>query len=82
MNRYRIQFATRCPKNGIRVNQELLIEHKGVIDVELIVSAIEEIERSRPMYQEAIADLLSCKLPGKLTIKAHHHGVDITTERQ
>lgn len=81
MNTYTCEFHQQCPNNGVRVKYELKIESETVIPVEDIVSAVSQIEAGEPKFHEEYADELTAGLPGKQTLKAHHHGVDIETIR-
>ncbi len=81
LNIYTTAFACNCPTNGVRNNYTLRIEATEVISVEQIVAVIESIESGEPVFHEEIAGQLAARFPGRHTLKAHHHGVDIETQR-
>lgn len=81
MNTYSIQFHCNCPVNGIRIGYRLRIETTEVVPVEQIVAVIEAVESGEPAYHEELADQLASRFPGKHTMAAHHHGVDVETIR-
>ena len=78
MNRYAHTFYVKCPSNGKRIAYHLTIEAQGMIMVEEILAAC---AAHKAGYHEAIADDLVARLGGQHVLKAHHHGVHITTER-
>ena len=78
MNIYRHQFVSHCPNNDKPIIYALEIETDSVIQVEHIVTACSLHKRA---YHEAIADELHQRFDGRQTIRAHHHGVDIETQR-
>lgn len=79
MNIYRHQFVSHCPNNDRPIIYSLEIETDSVIQVEHIVTACALHKRA---YHEAIADELHQRFGGKHVLRAHHHGVDITTVRE
>lgn len=79
MNTYETTFVRQCPVNGLLIIYRLQIRSPGPIMVEDILQVIKELPTEG--YHEAFADLLAAKLPGHHTMRAYHHGVDITTER-
>lgn len=79
MNTYTIKFMVKCPNNDAVIIYALSIESKVTIMVEGIVEAVDALPRAG--FHEDIADLLTMALPGRQTLKAHHHGVDIQTVR-
>jgi hypothetical protein len=81
VNAYSIQFASRCPTNGVRINYTLRIETREVIPVEQIVAAVEAVESGEGAYHEEIADHLAAQFPGAHLLSAMHHGVLIETTR-
>lgn len=78
MNIYQYQFASTCPNNKRPIIYSLTIETDKMIYVEKIVVAV-ELQGSQ--YHEPMADALHAQFGGRQTLKAHHHGVDITTVR-
>lgn len=79
INIYEHQFISTCPENGKPIIYSLRIETTGrMIHVEHIVTATAMIKSG---YHETIADELYRRFAGKQVLKAHHYGVDITTER-
>jgi hypothetical protein len=82
VNAYTIQFASRCPTNGVRINYTLRIETGDMLPVEQLAAAVEAVESSGGAYHEEIADQLAAQFPGKHTMTAMHHGVLIETVRE
>lgn len=80
MNTYAIEFFSNCPNNGVRVKYHLRIETTNMIRVEDIVTEAERVEDGT-LFHEEIAERLALALPGRQTLTAHHHGVDIITVR-
>lgn len=78
LNTYRATFFARCPVNHARVQYVLEISTPAVIAVESINDAVEGETRG---FHEDIADRLHQALGGTQILSAHHHGVDIRTER-
>jgi hypothetical protein len=78
MNIYRHRFIAKCPHNGAQILYSLEIETDEVIHVEHIVTACALLDSG---FHEEIADSLVKRFNGMQTIKAHHHGVDIETQR-
>lgn len=79
MNTYTIKFMVKCPNNDAVIIYALAIESMATIMVEKISAAVDALPSSA--FHEAIADLLTVELPGRQTLRAHHHGVDIETVR-
>jgi hypothetical protein len=79
MNTYTIKFMVKCPNNEAVIIYALSIESKITIMVEAIIEVVDSLPRAG--YHEDIADKLTMALPGRQTLKAHHHGVDIETVR-
>lgn len=82
MNIYRATFIAMCPSNGARVQYHLEIEVPAAttIRVEEINEAL-LLEEFQQGYHEEFADQFAARFPGKQTLRAHHHGVDIETIR-
>lgn len=78
MNIYSTAFVSECPVNGKRINYELQIESQETIKVEAILKAVSRVEAE---FHEDIADRLFNQFGGIQTIRANHHGVQITTVR-
>jgi hypothetical protein len=78
VNIYTTHFFAECPNNGIRIRYELRIETAEVLDVEFIVSTVEQIDHG---YHEKIADDLLEAFGGTQTLIADHHSVVIETRR-
>jgi hypothetical protein len=79
MNIYRHQFTRLCPNNGLAIAYHLTIETPQVLMVESIIEGVENLpERG---FHEAFADTLTRVLPGRQTLIAHHHGVELETHR-
>lgn len=78
MNRYAHNFVVECPNNGRRIMYWLTIDALRTIMVEAIVSAC---AKHQTEFHEVIADKLFEEFGGFQILKAHHHGVQITTER-
>jgi len=83
MNSYTLDFSTRCPVNGARIRYTLRIETPAalMLPAEQLIATVEELESGAPLFHEEIADRLAAAFPGKHTMRAHHHGVDIETTR-
>lgn len=79
MNRYGITFMAKCPNNDKIIRYALGIESKATIMVEEILRAVDALPAAG--FHEDIADTLTTTLPGRQTLFAHHHGVDIETVR-
>jgi hypothetical protein len=79
MNRYSITFMAKCPNNDRIIRFALSIESKATIMVEDILKAVDELPATG--FHEDIADALTVAVPGRQTLCAHHHGVDIETVR-
>ncbi len=77
MNTYRYSFAAACPGNGEQIIYSLELQHKDMVRVEHIKLAC---ALHKEGFQEAIATDLHARFGGRLTIRANHHGVDVTTE--
>lgn len=83
MNTYRVEFFAKCPSNGVRIKYDLTIEAPAgrVLMAEHILMHVESLT-GRPAFHEQLADHLARLLPGRQTLRAHHHGVDIETVRE
>lgn len=79
MDRYSIPFTVNCPSNDQTIAYAFSIESNCMIMVEAIMSAINDLPAQE--FHENIADALAKALPGRHTLIAHHHGVDIETVR-
>ncbi len=78
MNTYKTKFKALCPVNGRVIDYSLQIDTAETIPVEDILSATSAI---KPEFHEVIADELKMRFPGRQTLVAFHHGVEITTVR-
>jgi hypothetical protein len=79
MNIYRHQFVCACPANKQPIIYQLEVRSLKMIYVEKIVVACQMWQQE---FHEKIADALELQFPGTLQVlKAHHHGVDIETQR-
>ena len=79
MNKYETKFRNQCPTNSLVIDYYLVIEHDRKI---LVEDLTECLSKMMPSYHETIADYLVDKFGGKQTLRAMHHGVLITTERE
>lgn len=79
MNKYTISFVRKCPANGFAIAYRLTIETAETVMVEAIKDEILALPETA--YHEDLADSLAACLPGRQTLVAHHHGVDIETTR-
>lgn len=80
MNIYRFQFVSRCPVNRKPIVYEL--ELRKPDDAKVLVEHL-EIAASlyETAYHEQLADYFFKQFGGQQVLKAHHHGVDIETQR-
>ncbi len=78
INIYRHQFVCVCPANKQPIIYNLEIQSKKMIRVEHIVLACQMFQQE---YHEKIADDIHGRFGGFHILKAHHHGVDIETQR-
>ena len=79
MNVYEKQFVSVCPNNGQAIIYQLRIETTDeMVQVEHINLACALFSRG---FHEDIANSLFNRFGGRQVLKAHHHGVDITTTR-
>lgn len=78
MNTYRTCFHAICPSNEVRVFYSLTIEHHEMIKVETITEVVSSMTIG---YHEDFADRLALCLPGRQTLRADHHGVEIESRR-
>lgn len=69
----------KCPNNGEIIRYALSVESTATIMVEDILVAVDAIPFVG--FHETIAEQLAARLPGRHTLIAHHHGVDIQTVR-
>lgn len=79
MNTYTYTFLVKCPVNKQVIRYELAIETPDRILVEKIMAIVDGLPEAG--FHEDIADTLAAELPGRHTLRAHHHGVDIKTVR-
>ena len=79
MNTYSHSFRIKCPSNGKTIGYRLQIQSLEKVMVEEIVQAVLALPATG--FHEDVADLLAEKLPGLQIVRAHHHGVDIETQR-
>lgn len=77
-NIYRHKFYSACPNNSQVIAYDLEISTDKMVQVEHIVTACALHAKD---YHEAIADALHARFGGYQVLKAHHHGVDIETQR-
>ena len=79
MNIYRHQFVCRCPNNSLPIIYQIEVQSKKMIYVEKIVIACQMWQQD---YHDKIADALAGQFPGTYQVlRAHHHGVDVETQR-
>lgn len=79
MNVYEKQFVSVCPNNSQSIIYQLRVETDDkTVMVEHINTACALFSRN---YHEDIANSLFNRFGGRQVLKAHHHGVDITTVR-
>jgi len=79
MNIYRHQFVVQCPANRQAIIYQLEVRSEKMIYVEKIVIACQMWAQE---YHEKIADALALQFPGtEQILRAHHHGVDVETQR-
>lgn len=78
LNTYRTSFSAACPTNGVLITYDLTIKVETMIVVEALQEFLWGIKQG---YHEDIADSLWLKFGGHQTMTAHHHGVEINTER-
>lgn len=79
MNIYRHQFVSSCPVNKQPIIYKLEIRSKTTIYVEKISAACQIWKRG---LHEDIADDLARQFPDThQVLTAHHHGVDLETQR-
>lgn len=78
VNKYAYRFVNTCPVNNRPVQYHLVIESLVTIEVEKIM---EKCAGFAPGFHETIADELHAEFAGHQTLRAHHHGVDIETQR-
>lgn len=81
VNLYAAEFFAKCPGNGARVKYTLEIQTTAMVMVEQINDVLLS-DRFREGYHEAFADHLADVLPGRQTLRAFHHGVQIETTRE
>lgn len=79
MNQYKHTFMVKCPVNDKIIRYALVIQSASRILVENILSVVDALPATG--FHEDIADTLAAALPGRQTLTAHHHGVDIETQR-
>lgn len=79
MNIYRHQFVCVCPANRMPIVYQLEVQSLKMIYVEKIVVACQMWQQE---FHEKIADALAQQFPGThQVLRAHHHGVDVETQR-
>ena len=76
MNTYKHKFNSRCPNNNLVIRYKLKIEASFMVQVEHIVTAC---GLHASAYHEDIAKAVHLRFGGRVTLRAHHHGVDILT---
>jgi hypothetical protein len=81
LNTYAAEFFAKCPGNGARVKYTLEIRTTEMVMVERINDVL-LTDFFREGYHEAFADHLAQHLPGRQTLRAFHHGVQIETIRE
>jgi hypothetical protein len=80
MNQYTHSFLVKCPVNDKVIRYTLVIQSLDRIMVEDILRAADALPSTG--FHEDIADTLVIQLPGQQFLYAHHHGVDIATQRE
>lgn len=78
MNIYRTRFSATCPNNGVVIEYDLTLVASRVIMVEAITDKLSEFQTG---FHEDFADVLHSEFGGLQQLRAHHHGVEITTFR-
>lgn len=78
MNIYRYRFTATCPANNRHVEYSLTLRCGRMILVEEIAKACAAIKEA---FHEDIADKLYDIFGGFQVITAHHHGVNVETNR-
>lgn len=78
MNYYHYQFVCNCPNNSEAIVYTLDIQSEEMIMVEDIKTAT---KRHLSAFHETLADSLYRALGGRQVLSAHHHGVDVVSER-
>lgn len=79
MNTYRTQFVAACPVNEQQITYSVEITTPATIPVEKLTEALRGFSRG---FHEDFADQLIVLFGGEQTIRATHHGVEITTNRK
>lgn len=80
MNRYTHSFLVKCPVNDKAIRYTLIIQSSARVMVEDILRVADALPATG--FHEDIADTLANQLPGRQFLHAHHHGVDIATQRE
>lgn len=79
MNIYRHQFIVSCPANSKPIIYALEIQSEKMIYAEKIIVACAMWQSE---FHEKMADSLAFQFPNtRQVLRAHHHGVDIETQR-
>lgn len=79
MNQYKHTFMVKCPVNDKIIRYALTIQSTKRVMVEDIFRVVDTLPLCG--FHEDIADTFAAALPGHQTLIAHHHGVDIETQR-
>lgn len=78
MNTYTYRFEVSCPNNGERIAYQAEINVNRTIMAENIAGFFSSLTSA---YHEEIAESAYEAFGGHQIISAHHHGVDVKTER-
>lgn len=80
MNIYRFNFIVRCPMNRKFISYVFELRKPDSEKVQ-----VEHIQMEAALYEtafhEQLADVFFERFGGQQILKAHHHGVDIETQR-
>ena len=79
MNIYRTTHIAECPNGKLIDRYEIEIESEGMLSVEWIMEVLTRAPKK--IYQEALADFLSEKIAGKITVTGWHYNVQIICTR-
>ena len=75
MNIYKTSHVAECPNGKLIDRYEIEIESKGMLSVEWIMEVLKRAPKQ--IYQEDLADFLSEKISGKITVTGWHYNVQI-----
>ena len=78
MNIYTYVFVVNCPLNSESIIYTLVLRHLEKVLVEHIKTACSLFKVG---HHEDIADELFRRFGGEQVLTAHHHGVDLRSER-